>query len=140
MLLDILVFLMTISLLCRYASWVLDRYIILSFDLYHVSILHLHVRTLLSDDESVVSVTRWEQQLEQTCLTICFFLLFYFVVVLLSFYFCLFVWESSCSIIIYMFGSLFWHLHCLSCDLQLRITPFGIFKFFLCPSWLFIMT
>jgi hypothetical protein len=91
MLLDILVFLMTISLLCRYASWVLDRYIILSFDLYHVSILHLHVRTLLSDDESVVSVTRWEQQLEQICLTICFFLLFHFVVVLLSFYCCLFV-------------------------------------------------
>ena len=51
---------------------VLDHYIILSFDLYHVSIVHMLVRTLLSDDESVVSVTRKEQQLEQTCLTICF--------------------------------------------------------------------
>ena len=67
----------------RYAFWVLDHYILLSFDLYHVSIVHMHVRALLSDDESVVSVTRKEQQLEQTCLTICFCCCF----VLLWFYF-----------------------------------------------------
>ena len=75
----------------RYAFWVLDHYIILSFDLYHVSIVHMHVCALLSDDESVVSVTRKEQQLEQTCLTICFLLLFCFVMVLFCFYFCFFV-------------------------------------------------
>ena len=67
-------------LLYRYAFWVLDRYIILSFDMYHVFIVHMYVRRLLSDDESVVSVTRREQQLEKTCLTICFLLLFCFVV------------------------------------------------------------
>ena len=67
-----------------YVFWVLDRYITLSFDLYRVSIVHMHVRTLLSDDESVVSVTRKEQQLEQTCLTISF-LLHCFVMVLFLF-------------------------------------------------------
>ena len=44
-------------LLYRYVFWVLDRYIILSCDIYHVSIVHMHVRTLMSDDEIVVSVT-----------------------------------------------------------------------------------
>ena len=77
-------------ILYRYVFLVLDRYIILSFDLYHVSIVHMDVRTLLSDDESVVSVTRWEQQLEQTCLTIYFLLLFCFVVVLFCFHLCFF--------------------------------------------------
>ena len=38
----------------------------------------MHVLTLQSDDESVVSVTRREQQLEQTCLTICFFVVVLF--------------------------------------------------------------
>ena len=48
--------------------------------MYHVFIVYMHERTLLSDDESVVSVTRREQQLEQTYLTICFwcFVLFWF--------------------------------------------------------------
>ena len=77
-------------LLYRYVFWVLDHYIILSFDLYHVSIMHMHVRTLLSDDGSVVSVTRKEQQLEQTCLTICFFVVVLFCYGFL-FLFCLFV-------------------------------------------------
>ena len=78
-------------LLYRYTFWVLDRYIILSFDMYHVSIVHRHARTLLSDDEIVASVTRRDLQFEQTYLTICFMLLFCFVVVLFCFYFCLFV-------------------------------------------------
>ena len=138
MLLDILVFDLTISqctclhkwrrtiiccwisqyfdniLLYRYAFWVLDHYIILLFDLYHVYIVHMHVRALLSDDESVVSVTRKEQQLEQTCLTICFMLLFCFVMVLFCFYLCLFVQDSSCSIIIYMCGVVFRFGHCIA--------------------------
>ena len=87
--------------------WVLGRYIILSFDMYHGSIVYMHERTLLSDYESVVSVTRREQQLEQTYLTICFLLLFCFVVVLFCFYFSLFVSDSSWSIIIYMCGGFF---------------------------------
>ena len=106
--------------------WVLGRYIILSFDMYHGSIVYMHERTLLSDYESVVSVTRREQQLEQTYLTICFLLLFCFVVVLFCFYFSLFVSDSSWSIIIYMCGGFFfscWPLHCFSFDLRLRITP-----------------
>ena len=108
-------------LLYRYAFWVLDRYIILSFDMYHVSIVHMYVRRLLSDDESVVSVTRREQQLEQTCLTICFLLLFCFVVDLFCFYLCLFVQDSSWSIIIYFYCFSFWPLHCLSFDLRLQM-------------------
>jgi hypothetical protein len=74
-------------LLYRYAFWVLDRYIIHSFDMYHVSIVHMYVRRLLLDDESVVSVTPREQQLEQTCLTICFLLLFCCGFILLLFVF-----------------------------------------------------
>ena len=76
----------------------------------------MHERTLLSDDESVVSVTRREQQLEQTYLTICFLLLLCFDVVLFWFYFCLFVSDSSWSIIIYMCGGFFVFLvgHCIA--------------------------
>ena len=111
----------------RYVFWVLHRYIILSFDLYHGSIVHMHLRTLLSDDESVLSVTRREQKLEQTCLTICFLLLFCFVVVLFCFDLCFFVIDSSCSIIIYMCGGLFYLFsHCIAFPL---VYGFGL------PLW-----
>jgi hypothetical protein len=93
--------------------------------MYHVSIVHMHVRTLPSDDEIIVSVTRREQQLEQTCLTICFLLLFCFDVVLFCFYFvCLcmiLVGQSLFVCVVDVFSCL--SLHCLSFDLRLRITP-----------------
>ena len=75
--LDISVFLLTISY-CTGMYFGYQIVIFISFDLYHVSIVHMHVRTLLSDDGSVVSVTRKEQQLEQTCLTICLFVVVLF--------------------------------------------------------------
>ena len=77
MLLDILVFLLTISY-CTGTFYVLYRYIILPFGSYYVYTVHIYVHTLLSNDESVVSPTRRAQQLEQTCLTIyLFFFLFW---------------------------------------------------------------
>ena len=97
----------------KYVFWILDRYITLSFYMYHVSIVYMHERTLLSNDESVFSVTRREQQLEQTYMTICFLLLVRFVVVLFCFYFCLFVSDSSCSIIIYVWCFFFLLGHCI---------------------------
>ena len=111
-----------------YVLWVLDHYIILSFDLCHVSIVHMHVRALLSDDESVVLVTRKEQQLEQTCLTICFLLLFCFVMVLFAFIFaCLcriLVAQSiyTCVVVFFRFG------HCIAFP---SIYGFGL------PLWYF---
>jgi hypothetical protein len=91
----------------------------------------MHERTLLSDDESVVSVARREQQLEQTYLTNCFLLLC-FILVLFWFYFCLFVSDSSWSFIIYMCGGFFFLLAIVLPFLRFTASdyPFGIFKLF----------
>ena len=122
-------------LLYIYVFWVLYRYIILSFDMYHGSIMHMHVRTLLSDDAIVVSVNTMGATIGANLHYHLIFVvvLICFVVVLFCFYFCLFVSDSSWSIMIYMCGGCFVFLLAIALPFH-RFTasdyPFGIFKLF----------